>query len=92
MGVMHLVSRADILGTCLARAGESDAILLLSDGVYASTLSDLKASTAPPRLFVLVEDLRLRGISPARLRAGWTQLDYPAFVRLTVEYNPIVTW
>lgn len=71
----------------LAAKGVEVAVVLLQDAVLAA-VSGMgrdaleQASAAGVRVYVLHEDLRLRGYRPGALRAGVQILDYPALVDL----------
>jgi tRNA 2-thiouridine synthesizing protein B len=95
------------LEQCLARVGEGDAVLLLEDGVYAAAEGSVfggmpRAVMERVVVYVLVPDLEARGLEiqnplPERegekLREPYIEpVDYPGFVALTTEYNPIVSW
>lgn len=71
----------------LAAKGGTVAVVLLQDAVLAA-FSGMgrdaveQACAAGVRVYVLYEDLRLRGYRPGELRAETQILDYPALVDL----------
>lgn len=80
-------SRGLEIARTLAAKGGRVAIVLLQDAVLAATSGmggDAleQASAAGVRVYVLNEDLGLRGYRPGELRAGVQILDYPALVDL----------
>lgn len=100
MSVLHLVASSPLqsraLERCLVRVGQQDGILLLGNGVYAA-LPGLSADLGPPGaricpLFVLVEDLRIRGLADSQIDPDLVLVDYAGFVELAVRYPRCLTW
>jgi tRNA 2-thiouridine synthesizing protein B len=99
MGVLHLVSRSPYasldLSNCLARLQSGDALLLLAGAVYGacygSPIADaIRAS--PAACYVLIPDLKARGIAMDRMLPEITPVDFKGFVDLTVAYSRILSW
>lgn len=96
MTTLHVLSHSPFsdtrLASCLRLAGPGDGLLLTGDAVYA-----LQPGTEPlarliehgVRLYVLREDLHARGLPPA---AQAEPIDYPRFVRLSIDYDKVNTW
>jgi tRNA 2-thiouridine synthesizing protein B len=79
------------LDDCMRYAADGSPILLYEDGVYgvmAGTAIEekIKGIMANHEIYVLKEDLALRGIE--RLMDGVKQVDYSGFVDLVVEHKP----
>jgi tRNA 2-thiouridine synthesizing protein B len=87
---LHTVHRATALAPCLARRGDSAALLLLEDGVYAALAGH--HPPLPKGAFVLAEDLARRGLAEAALADGVARLDLVGMVRLCTQHHPIVAW
>ena len=92
MGVLHLVESVPAFGNCRVRAGEGDAILLIGDGVYAAAQMPEMETLSRHPVFVLEEDLALRGMAPMSIKSHAAVTDYRGFVALTLQHHPVVTW
>ncbi len=101
MGVLHLVSRSSgaslALAQCLERVGHGDAVLLLEGGVYAARKDSvfspqLKVAMRQVSIHALSPDLVARGIGPEELLEGVVLVDYEGFVKLSLDYSPIISW
>lgn len=87
MSVVHLVSQASALGSCLKHVAADDAVLLLGDGVLAAPdarLAALKAAVA-----AIDDDAASRGV---KLKSPVRSVGYAEFVNLIVEHDASVTW
>jgi tRNA 2-thiouridine synthesizing protein B len=87
MATLHIVSRQAALASCLATAGAGDTVLLIEDGVYAST----RATPGPVSLVALEPDVRARGLA-GRMAPGVGLATDARFVELVVSHQPVVTW
>ena len=85
MAILHVLSNPDAVETCLAAAGDGDAVLLVGDGAFAHGI----APRPGIRFGVLEEDARCRGLAPS---AALEALTYAGFVKWAVEYSKSVTW
>lgn len=86
---LHTIHSAAGLERCLGRATADSTLLLLEDGVYAA----LAPLAVPVRaLYVLAEDLAVRGLGASDLAPGVTAVDIKGFVALTVAHSPIAAW
>ncbi|GAB6067323.1 hypothetical protein JCM13664_06410 [Methylothermus subterraneus] len=99
VGVLHLVARSPYasldLASCLARLGPADALLLLGDAVYGACRESPVAAnllTSPAACYVLLPDLKARGIALEKVLPKITPVDFNGFVDLTVAYPRILTW
>ena len=88
---LHLITRscfsASALQDCLTAAGVGDVIMLLADGVYAIQSSALQGSKLP--VYCLQSELKERGLEA---KPFVQVIDEQAWVRLTEQHTPIVTW
>ncbi len=82
MSTLHLAFSTAGFDAARLRAADGDAILLISDGVYA-------ARSASQSVFALKEDLQIRGIEPG---PAVTVIDYDGMVELTANHHPLVSW
>ncbi len=99
MGVLHLVSRSPYfsldLAKALSRLSSEDALLLLANAVYGacpgSPVADSIQASQATR-YVLIPDLKARGITPESLLPEIIPVEFEGFVDLTVAYSRILTW
>lgn len=83
MAVLHIVSNAGAIGSCLRARAVGDPILLIGHGVFA-----LDSVPEGVELWVLAEDAAHRGVDiPAQAEA-----DYAKFVALALQTQSSVTW
>lgn len=95
--MLHLVFQSPLELATLKRIGNGNAVLflenavlcLLKNSIYSSQLSEMLAAN---RLFVLISDMEMRGISPPELVAGIEIIDYPDWVALTRQHQPVQSW
>lgn len=99
MGVLHLVSRSPYLSLDLAKAlsrlSSEDALLLLANAVYGAcygspVAESIQASQAA--CYVLLPDLKARGIASERLLPAVIPVEFAGFVDLAVAYPRILAW
>jgi tRNA 2-thiouridine synthesizing protein B len=95
--MLHLIAQSPIDMAIFQRLGAGDDVLFLDKAVlnllqkgYLSTV--LTTLLAQHQLYVLSDDLELRGISPSELLMGLNIIDYSGFVDLTVKNPLIQTW
>ena len=92
--MLHLVRHSPLsqltLQECLLLMGTEDRLLLLQDGVIATTLPDWLPALRllNSRLFVLAEDLLARGMTP---QVGLV-IDMAGFVDLVVDNGSPLRW
>lgn len=95
--ILHTVNRSPLssfsLQDCLKQLAENDLLLLISDGVIASSATIEQQSIllklhGSQRLFVLQDDLIARGLEAKIGRV----IDYPAFVNLTIQCKSQLAW
>lgn len=93
--MLHLVFQSPVESIVLDRIGSGDVVAFLESAVFSvlrnGRLADvLTEKLNSNRLYVLSEDMAIRGIYEAELVAGLEVIDYPRLVNLTVE-NPLIT-
>ncbi len=86
---LYIINQPQKLDEALPYISEHDGILLIEDAVVLATgetkqLSGLKQ-------YVLEEDLIARGLHE-KTENRWELVDYPQFVKLTLEYDKSVSW
>ncbi|MFK3973701.1 sulfurtransferase complex subunit TusB [Pseudomonas sp. NPDC087358] len=98
MSTLHVLSHSPFadarLSSCLRLLGNTDAVLLCGDAVYALTAATparqaLDARAENLALFVLDEDAKARNIALPDWAKG---VDYPGFVALCLQYDKVNTW
>ncbi len=80
---LHLIFNPQGLVSCLQRRDTADPMVLLGDGTYALTQSDIEC-------FVLSEDAAARGVTgnSKNIRS----IDYAELVELSMNHSPVVSW
>lgn len=101
MSTLHTVNKSpfthNTLVSCLQVCGDSDAILLLEDGVLAGikgapcTEEMSAAITKGIKIFALIHDAQARGLSE-KIRADIQMTDYNGFVQLSLEHRSVQSW
>ncbi len=98
--MLHIINKSPFISLalkdCLRFAGNTDAILLIEDGVYAALETYMSKHLIPLNLnqltiYALNEDIYARGLID-RISSKINIIDYPGFVDLTLTNNPIQTW
>lgn len=101
MSTLHTINKSPFdrnsLGSCLRVISDSDAILLIEDGIYAATsgtiFSDVvKAAVQSYSVYVLGPDLSARGMKEDGIVEGVNVVDYEGFVDLVTEYDKTNSW
>jgi tRNA 2-thiouridine synthesizing protein B len=92
--VLHLVFQSPIETAVFERMDSGDVVVFLENAVLRvlqnSVLSDtLTRHLGRNRLFVLSDDIAIRGINPDELIKGLEVIDYAGLVELAVN-NPII--
>jgi len=92
MSILHMVSRPNRLGDCLARISDGDAILLLHEGVLSDVDPAHLASFPVMPIHILCEHTTLtREIDPA-LSNRFELINLPGFVSLTERHQTTIFW
>lgn len=95
--MLHLIYQSPLQKATLQRIACGDSVLfmenallnLLKEGVWAVELENMLATQS---LFVLLEEIEIRGIDKNELVSGIQIIDYQGFVELTTEHQVIQTW
>lgn len=96
--ILHILSvspfTSSALSECLERIGHQDALLLISEGVYAVNSSGetkIALQSLADRLFVLESDLSARGLSNDTLTQPQL-IDHTQWVELVVKFPKSLSW
>jgi tRNA 2-thiouridine synthesizing protein B len=95
--MLHLIFQTPLDAAVLGRVAAGDEVVfldnavlgLLRQGRWANPISALSVNA---KLFVLADDLQVRGIAETELADGLTLLDYAGLVGLTVKNPTIQSW
>lgn len=95
MSVLHTIARSPrsaLLNSCQPTLAQSDALLLLEDGVYYCLDGQALASLPKGcRVFALREDVRARGLAD-KLPAAVERVSTKKFVALCCDFDKVVNW
>jgi tRNA 2-thiouridine synthesizing protein B len=95
--MLHLIFQSPVETAVLERIGPGDIAVFLENSVfcilqnYCSTII-LVQLLNKNRLYVLSEDLEVRGIAAETLIKGIEVIDYAEIVKLTVNNQVIQSW
>ncbi len=95
--MLHLIFQSPIDSAILERIDSGDDVLFLENAVLrilkkGSLCVALTQLLMQNRLYVLVEDIEVRGIAIAELVEGIEVIDYSGMVDLTVKNPVIQSW
>lgn len=95
--MLHLIFQSPIDIAILERIDSGDVVVFLENAVLRvilnSDLSDrLTQQLGRNRLYVLSDDIAVRGIAPNELVKGIEVIDYAELVELTVNNPVIQSW
>ena len=95
--MLHLIFQSPIDIAILERIDSGDVVVFLENAVLRvilnSDLSDrLTQQLGRNRLYVLSDDIAVRGIAPNELVKGIEVIDYAGLVELTVNNPVIQSW
>lgn len=95
--MLHLIYQSPLESATLQRIAISDSVLFMENALLrllkASTqAAKLKEMTMRYSLFVLEDEIQIRGISADELVKGIQIIDYQGFVTLTLKHALIHTW
>jgi tRNA 2-thiouridine synthesizing protein B len=95
--VLHLIFQSPIETAILERIDTEDIVVFVENAVLRtiqnSVISDtLMQQMSCNRLFVLSDDIAVRGITPNELVKGVEVIDYAELVELTVNNPVIQSW
>ncbi|HSD40326.1 MAG TPA: sulfurtransferase complex subunit TusB [Burkholderiales bacterium] len=98
--MLHIVNKSPYektaLASCLARATEGAAVLLIEDAVYGATRGNaaeqqLKQAIGRVDVYALGPDLEARGMKD-RVIDGVKLVDYAGFVDLVAQHKTSQSW
>jgi tRNA 2-thiouridine synthesizing protein B len=95
--VLHLIFQSPVEAAILERIDSGDDVVflensvlrILQNGLLRDTLTQLLARS---RLYVLSDDIAVRGIATEELVEGIEAIDYAGLVALTVKNPVIQSW
>ena len=95
--MLHLIFQSPIQTAVLERSASGDDVVFLESSVlWLLEKGSLKSILAPMlkqnRLYVLKEDVEVRGIQASELIIGIAVIDYKELVDLTVQNPHIQSW
>ena len=99
--MLHIVSESlsepSILQRYLDRIGSDQSLLLIEDAVFVARQGSrtdpvLESAMIRLKVFVLSEDLLVRGITLGELKPDIERVDYIGFVNLVAEHEHIQSW
>ncbi|UOA08049.1 sulfurtransferase complex subunit TusB [Methylobacter sp. S3L5C] len=95
--MLHLIFQSPIDSAILERIDSGDDVLFLENAVLrilknGSLCVGLTQLLIQNRLYVLVEDIEVRGVGIAELIEGIEVIDYSGMVDLTVKNPVIQSW
>lgn len=95
--MLHLISQSPVETAVLERIDTGDSVVFLENAVlrvlHNGSLSEtLMQLSARNRLYVLSDELTVRGIRSEELVRGIEVIDYTGLVELTVRHPLIQTW
>ena len=95
--MLHLIFQTPLDAAVLGRIAAGDEVVFLDNAVLGLLRQGrwanfIRALSVDAKLFVLADDLRVRGLAEAELAEGLVLLDYPGLVGLTVKNPTIQSW
>lgn len=95
--MLHLIYQSSLESATLQRIALNDSVLFMENALFRllktnHNANELKAMSKLHSLFVLGEEIEIRGIHPSELITGIKVIDYQGFVTLTLKHRLIQTW
>ena len=95
--ILHTVNRSPFqqttLAQCIQRCADSDAIILLENGVYGALQHSPQANQLSTiDCFAIKADVQARGLSDKSLIKEIELIDFEHFVALTCRYSLVMSW
>jgi tRNA 2-thiouridine synthesizing protein B len=95
--MLHLIFQLQSDSAVLNRMASGDVAVLLNNAVLSTLQNGKMAETLTEklnsnRLYVLSEDMAIRGILAAELVTGLEIIDYAGLVNLTIQNTLIASW
>ena len=95
--MLHLIYQSPLESATLERTACGDSLLFLGNALFrllktATQATELEQISKTHSLFVLEDEIQIRGIDSCDLVTGITVINYEGFVNLTIENASIHTW
>lgn len=95
--MLHLIYQSPLEKATLERIDDGDAVVFLQDSVFRILTQShdeelLKEKLAAKSLYVLTDELEVRGIEVERLILDIEVIDMSGLVQLTVANEVIMSW
>jgi tRNA 2-thiouridine synthesizing protein B len=95
--VLHLIFQSPVDAAVLERIGSGDDVVFLENAtlwvLQNNSIHDvLTRQLGNSRLYVLSDDIAIRGIAPDKLIKGLEVIDYAGLVELTITNPVIQSW
>ena len=95
--MLHIISNTPIASAILERTSTGDSIILIENAVIEAVLTAAedqvwKTVLQSQKVFVLADDLAVRGLATDRIVSGIEMVDYQGFVQLTCDNEVVYSW
>ncbi len=95
--MLHLIFQSPIEAAILERIDSDDVVVFLENAVLRTLQNSIISNTltnrlSNNRLYVLSDDIAVRGIAPHELVKGIEVIDYAGLVELTINNPVIQSW
>lgn len=95
--MLHLIFQSPIESAVLERMASGDVAVFLESAVLgvlqkAKLAGALGNKLRTNRMYVLSDDMAIRGVLPSELLVGLQVIDYPGLVKLAVDNPLIQSW
>ena len=91
MSHLHTVNSARHLTDCIRFLKQDDALLLIEDGVYCLTTTDLSQLPDSVNVYALLDDVSARGLGQ-RPADCCELISSKAFVQLCCDHAKVINW
>ncbi|MDD7804001.1 MAG: sulfurtransferase complex subunit TusB [Endozoicomonas sp. (ex Botrylloides leachii)] len=95
MKTLHLINKpGQPLKLCQRVLADNDALMLIEDGVYllSAQQDTLNKNTGNHIIYALHADIKARAVEYNIATMAVTVVDYTSFVKLTVDYDRVISW
>ncbi len=95
--MLHIIYQSPLELATLQRIAINDSVLFMENSLFrllksSRNTSELETMSTLHSLFVLDEEIEIRGIDPSELVTGIKVINYQEFVTLTLNHSLILTW
>jgi len=95
--MLHLIYQSPLESVTLQRIAINDSVLFMENALFrllksSRNASELETMSILHSLFVLDNEIEIRGIDPSELVTGIKVINYQGFVTLTLNHSLIQTW